>query len=92
MGVNFKKVFYEARLCRVLFKSIAVGDSINHHFSLKMTFSTARNNHSIKEWLFFGTGDGRVGQFFGSFVTENLLTHDYVFGDSPHSRYQKNLP
>ncbi len=34
MGVNFKKAFYEVRLCRVLFKSIAVGDSITHHFSL----------------------------------------------------------
>jgi len=28
MGANFKKAFYKAHLCRVLFKSIAVGDTI----------------------------------------------------------------
>jgi len=34
MGANFKKAFYKAHLCIVLFKSIAVGDTITLHFSL----------------------------------------------------------
>jgi len=34
VGANFKKAFYKAHLCRVLFKSIAVGDTITFHFSL----------------------------------------------------------
>ena len=37
VGVNFKKAFYEAHLCRVLFKSIAVGDTIT------LTFFTENN-------------------------------------------------
>jgi len=36
LGANFKKAFYKAHLCRVLFKSIAVGDTpiVNYQLSI----------------------------------------------------------
>jgi len=67
VGANFKKAFYKAHLCRVLFKFIAVGDTIyadcyticqTHSlftltFSLKMTFSTVRRRQKCRLYSFF---------------------------------------